>query len=115
LDEALAKLIIEEIKRNAEAGGPGEYFFSYDDACPEDPLAAAEVLKLKDGSRYIAYLTCHPEHLGRGHGSALLRKILSRYPGNLVLTHPSSCTVPFYEKHGFKRLENSVFGKKSAA
>ncbi len=113
VDQSIAKMVFDEIENDIRAGVPAEYFYHYDRSCP-DPVAAAQVITMNDGARYIAWLACDPAHFGRGHGSALLRKILSRYRSEWILTLPSRSAVGFYEKHGFRPLDNRLFGRRAA-
>ncbi len=106
-------MVFDEIENDIRAGVPAEYFYYYDKLFPY-PVAAAQVITMNDGARYISWLACAPAHIGRGHGSALLRKILSRYRSEWVLTLPSRSAVGFYEKHGFRPLDNSLFGRRAA-
>lgn len=112
MDKALATIVFNEIKNDIRSGVPADYFYRYDDLVPY-PVTAAQVITLHDGARYIAWLVCHPEHIGRGHGSTLLREILYRYCGDWILTLPSRSAVRFYEKHGFRPLADRLFRRKA--
>lgn len=111
--QALARMVFREIENDALSGVPADYLYYYDDLFPY-PVAVAQVITLNDGARYIAGLTCHPAHIGRGHGSALLRKILYRYRGDWILTLPFRNAVRFYEKHGFQPFEDRLFRIRAA-
>lgn len=112
VDQAVAKKIFDEIENDSRAGVPAEYFYYYDKSFPS-PVAAAQVITMSDGTVYIAWLACDPAQIGRGHGSALLRKILSQYRSKWVFTLPSHSAVGFYEKHGFRPLDNHLFGRRA--
>jgi ribosomal protein S18 acetylase RimI-like enzyme len=57
---------------------------------------------------YLAVLGTDPRHQGRGVGSALLAPILARCDGDRVPAYLESSkrtNVPFYERHGFRVLD----------
>ena len=113
MDQAFARMVFDEIENDVRSGVPADYLYCYDDSFPY-PVAAAQVITLSDGARYIAWLACHPAHIGRGHGSALLGKILSRYRGAWIFALPSRTSVRFYEKHGFRPRKDRLFRKRAA-
>ncbi len=53
---------------------------------------------------YLSILGTHPDHQGRGVGSALLAPVLERCDREGVLAYLESSkagNIPFYERHGF--------------
>jgi ribosomal protein S18 acetylase RimI-like enzyme len=74
----------------------------------------------KKDTYYLHYLATHPQHQGRGLGSALMRHVLAQVPFHL-LTHLTKAdsegkrcyleaskykpNVPIYEHFGFKLVE----------
>lgn len=58
-----------------------------------------------DDHWYLAVLGTHPDHQGRGVGSALLRPVLERCDldgSGAYLESSKPENVPFYERHGFR-------------
>ncbi|HEU5151152.1 MAG TPA: GNAT family N-acetyltransferase [Iamia sp.] len=58
-----------------------------------------------DDHWYLAILGTHPDHQGRGVGSALLRPVLERCDldgTGAYLESSKPENVPFYERHGFR-------------
>lgn len=58
-----------------------------------------------DDHWYLAILGTHPDHQGRGVGSALLRPVLERCDldgSGAYLESSKPENVPFYERHGFR-------------
>lgn len=58
-----------------------------------------------DDHWYLAVLGTHPDHQGRGVGSALLRPVLDRCDldgTGAYLESSKPENVPFYERHGFR-------------
>ena len=57
---------------------------------------------------YLGILGTHPDHQGRGYGSAALQPGLQRCDEDGVAAYLESskeANLPFYERHGFRVLE----------
>ncbi len=98
----IARLIFDEIEKDVRNGEEAQFLYHREESCPY-PLAAAEVIIRPDGSRYIAWLAAHPDHIGKGYGAALLGRILKDCPaGCKVSTDPCNDSRGFYAKYGFQ-------------
>lgn len=62
---------------------------------------------------YLPLIGVDPMEQGKGHGSALLRRVLRRCDRDGVLTYLESsnpANIPLYERHGFKLLDTIQVG-----
>jgi predicted N-acetyltransferase YhbS len=66
---------------------------------------------LADGSdcAYIADVAVHPDHQGRGLGSAVIRRLVALADGHKkIILYAAPGTEPFYAKLGFLRMNTAM-------
>lgn len=64
---------------------------------------------------YIADVIVHPELRGGGHGATLMNAVVAYLkraakPGATITLQPLKGREPFYERFGFARCPNEIFG-----
>jgi predicted GNAT family N-acyltransferase len=64
---------------------------------------------------YLADVIVHPELRGGGHGATLMNAVVAYFkraaqPGATITLQPLKGREPFYERFGFVRCPNEIFG-----
>ena len=61
-------------------------------------------------SKTIRYVLVHPDYQGKGIAGEMLERIKEKYKNYLYIEGmpEDEKNVPFYEKHGFQRMEHGV-------
>ena len=81
-------------------------------------LSAVDKLHPKEPHWYLALLGTHPDHQGRGLGSAVLAPVLARCDAEGIpayLESSKEANVSFYERHGFAVTQTMDFKKDGSA
>jgi GNAT superfamily N-acetyltransferase len=81
-------------------------YFAYADTVL---VGAGRVLADGLDCAYLADVAVHPDHQGRGLGSAIIRRLLESAQGHKkIILYANPGTEPFYSKFGFLRMNTAM-------
>ena len=107
--------VLEESKRWQDALQNGRIYFAVDEF---EQLVGFIILGQVDGQPYLDQISVHPDCMGQGIGLQLLHKAIE-LSGDEPLWLTTYAHVvwnkPFYEKHGFKLVNDELCGPEVCA